>query len=120
MPHWNPNWQDVRWDHGVSDAAIAALERAASEIERLAGERARAVLMMLDEWRGEYRESFNERLRRADGEDVALADELRRAAQRVSRLSEQARIEQKRRERERDEWDRECERERNHNNKSAA
>jgi hypothetical protein len=109
----------VIWDHGASSAAIAALGRAASEVDRLAGERARAALMMLGEWRGEHRESFDARLRRADGEDTALADDLRRAAQEVARLSQRARDEQARRERERDEWERERERERRRNNPSA-
>ncbi|MEI7772500.1 MAG: hypothetical protein WCI67_21100, partial [Chloroflexales bacterium] len=112
MPSWNPNWQDVRWDHGASDAAISALGRAASEVDHLAGERARAALTMLGEWRGEHRQSFDDRLRRADGEDVALADDLRRAAHDLARLGQQARDEQARRERERAEWDRECEGER--------
>jgi hypothetical protein len=74
---------------------------------------------MLGEWRGEHRESFNERLRQADGEDTALVGDLRRAAQEVSRLSQQAREEQARRERERDEWDRECESERRRDKQSA-
>jgi hypothetical protein len=120
MPNWSPNWQDVRWDHGASDAAIAALRRAASEVDRQAGERARAALTMLGEWRGAHRLTFDERLRRADAEDTALAGDLRRAAQQVARLAQQAREEQSRRERERDEWERECEREdRRRDNKSA-
>jgi hypothetical protein len=85
----------------------------------MAGERARAALMLLGEWRGEHRESFNTRLRQADGEDTALADDLRRAAQEVARLSQQARDEQARREREREEWERERESERRRSNPSA-
>ncbi|MBX0330383.1 hypothetical protein K2Z83_22235 [Oscillochloris sp. ZM17-4] len=112
MPSWQPNWQDVIWDHGAADAAVAALGRAASEIDRAAGERARAALTLLGEWRGAHRLSFDDQLRRADGEDQALAGDLRRAAQEVSRLSQQAREEQARRVYDRAEWRRECERER--------
>ncbi|NTW97874.1 MAG: hypothetical protein HGB28_04915 [Oscillochloris sp.] len=102
-----PNWQDVCWDHGASDAAIAALGRAASEIDRMAGERARVALAVLGEWRGEHRERFNERLRQADTADASLAGDLRRASQEVARLSQQAREEQSRRERERAAWEEE-------------
>lgn len=111
MPNWNPNWQNVRWDHAAAAAAIVALNRAAAEVDRLAGERAGAALVVLGEWRGGHREDFNEQLQRAAAADRDLAADLRRAAGELARLGQQARTEQARRERERDEWRRECERE---------
>lgn len=100
-----PNWQDVCWDYGAADAAISALNRAAGEIERMSGERARVAISVLSEWRGGHREHFNQRLRQVDWEDSALSSALRRAGQEIAYLSQQAREEQARRERERAEWE---------------
>jgi hypothetical protein len=112
MSREEPNWEDVRWNYGAADVARGALHRAAAEIERLAGERARAALTGLDEWQGAHRETLNGRLRQADREDVALADDLRRAADSIARASQRARAEQANRERERREWERERDRRR--------
>lgn len=106
-----PNWQDVCWNHGAADAAIGALNRVASELERLAGERVRMAHSLLAEWRGKRRNEFDQRMRQFDHEDATLAQDLRWAAQEVARLSEMAREEQARRERERAEWEAEQERE---------
>jgi len=86
----------------------------------MTGERARVARTLLGEWRGAHRESFDERLRRAGGDDTALAGDLRRAAQMLARLSQRAREEQARRVRERAEWERERERERRRAREDAA
>ncbi len=107
MPNWNPNWQDVRWDHGAATEAVAALRRAAAELDHAATERFRAALQATAEWRGVHRCTFDAGLQRS----LAVARDLVRsyhaAAERIVQASQWARDEQHRRERERERWRRE-------------
>lgn len=108
MPDWEPNWQDVRWNHGVAAETAAALQRSAEALEQTAAERTRAVMALLSDWQGTYRMQNDEQLRQVEARDRDLAAALRRAAARVLDADRRARIEQARREREREEWEREA------------
>ena len=97
-----PGWQDVKWDHGAADTAIAALRRAAAELRRTVGERAGVARTATAEWKGAHRETFDDYLRRALYEAEELAHRYDEAAARIARAGERAREEQRHRERERE------------------
>lgn len=104
MPNWQPNWENVRWNHGVAEAAIAALRHAADLLDQTSSERLRVADEARLEWRGRYRDrfdgQFSQILRRAS----ELASKCRAAAGRVASADQRAYEEQIRRERERERW----------------
>ncbi len=107
MPNWSPNWENVRWDWGAADAAMAALRRAADRLDATANEHVRAAAPAQAEWRGARRLRFDDDLATTVHKEHALADECRRMAGRISDASSAARREQDKRERERRRWEEE-------------
>lgn len=104
MPIWSPNWNAVRWDWGAADGAIGRLRHAADLLEELTAERERAAAEAQREWRGKYREEFDEKLNQLVRRALDLANEFREAANRIAWASQMAWEEQQRRERERARW----------------
>ncbi len=104
MPNWQPNWNDVRWDWGAASAAASSLRRAADKIEALTAQRQRAAAEAQREWRGRYREEFDEQLRTMLRRAQELAAEFRYMAHRIEQASQNAWAEQRRREAERRRW----------------
>ena len=109
MPNWEPNWQDVCWDHGAARDAISALRRVADSLDQTAAERARVAQDATEQWRGRYREEFDEHLERMLRRAHDLAREYRDASNNIARADQGAYEEQRRRERERERWRREKE-----------
>jgi site-specific recombinase len=107
MPNWQPNWQNVRWDWGAADEAATALRRAADRLEQSASDRSAVAREAQAEWRGTYRERFDEHLSRILRGAHDLASQCREAASRIARASQQAADEQRHREQERERWQRE-------------
>jgi uncharacterized protein YukE len=105
--HDEPNWEDVRWDHHVSDEAATALGRAAAEIEQLLAEEAQRAAKELPEWQGAAYERFRERRLILRDELHEIAAACRAATGEVRRAAARAREEQARREREREAWEEE-------------
>ena len=104
MPNWQPNWENVRWNHGAAEAAIAALRRAADMLDHTATDRARVADEAKVEWRGRYREEFDGQLAQMLRRAHELANEYRTAAGQIAGASQRAQEEQNRRERERERW----------------
>jgi uncharacterized protein YukE len=107
MPNWQPNWQDVRWNYGAADAAASALRRIADMLDETASKRADLAREAQAEWRGQFREVFDQELERLLRRAGELAHECREAANRIAQASQRARDEQAHRERERARWWRE-------------
>jgi hypothetical protein len=99
--------RDVRWDHGAAAAAIAALRRAADELEGVSADCGRAARVATAHWLGQHRLGFALRRRALDAEGQELAAECRAAAGAVATADRRAREEQARRERVREERARE-------------
>lgn len=97
----------MRWDHGAAGQAIAALRRAAHEIERGAADTARSSWEIAAMWRGQHRATYDLRRRALEVEARDLAADCRAAAGAIAAADQRAREEQARREREREEWERE-------------
>ena len=104
MPGWQPNWDDVAWDWGAANEAMNALRRAADMLDQTAYERKRKADQATAEWRGVYREEFDEDLRGILTRARDLARDFRDIANRISRASGDARREQDHREEERERW----------------
>lgn len=104
MPNWQPNWNDVVWDHQASSAAATALCRAADEVERAARQRAAAAAQATAAWLGGHRLTFGDELGRLQRAAAELAALYRDAASRVGQAAARAAEEQRRRERERERW----------------
>lgn len=104
MPNWQPNWENVQWDHGAAEAAIAALRRAADLVDQTTGDRERVANEARAEWRGRYREQFDEQFGQMTNQARQLTGEYRNVANQIARASQWAHEEQMRRERERERW----------------
>lgn len=107
MPNWQPNWNNVVWDWGAAAAAAQELRRMADRLDQSAEERRQLAGVAQAEWRGRYRDEFDVDLEKMLREAGNLAAELRAAADRIDRASEDARQEQARRERDRARWQQE-------------
>lgn len=107
MPNWQPNWNNVRWDWGAANAASAALRRSADKLDTFAHERSRVAGDAQREWRGRYRQEFDQQLQAMLNRSANLAAEMRHAAGRIDQASSRAWEEQRHRERERERWHRE-------------
>lgn len=104
MPNWQPDWQDVRWNHDASEQAASELRRVADEIDRACFERSRAAEQATREWRGVYRRKFDDELRDILRRGRALAEDYRAAAARIDAAAQRAREEQARRVQGRQRW----------------
>ncbi len=111
MPNWQPNWEDVRWDWGAADHAANTLRNAADTLDRMAYDRMGWAREAQAEWRGRFREMFDQNFDGDLRDAHRLGNEMREMADRINRLSRQARAEQDHRECERDRWRREKEEE---------
>jgi len=107
MPNWQPNWNDVRWNWAAADAA--ALRGAANLLDGTADERVRVAGEAQAQWRGLYRDRFDNELAQIVSRGHTLASECRAAADRVASANQRAADEQRHRERERERWRREKE-----------
>jgi|YNPBryantNP2012_1023418.scaffolds.fasta_scaffold00636_1 uncharacterized protein YukE len=96
-------WQDVRWDHGAAAEAVAALQRAAGEIDRSLAEIGQTSREAATDWLGPHRQHFDSWRGRVQTELSSIAAACRQAAAAVQQASARAQEEQARREREREE-----------------
>ena len=111
MPNWQPNWNNVHWDWGAADEAVNALRRAADLLDRSVQERLSVAREAQREWRGRYREQFDEDLARIVARARVLAAQFRDAAGRIAAASQRAYEEQRHRQAEWERWEREREEE---------
>jgi hypothetical protein len=107
MSRWDePNYEDVRWDHGAAAEVIGALRRTAAEVEQAVAEGEHLASAALKLWLGSHAIEFALRRGTLSTQGRDLAADCRAAAAAVAAADERARAEQARREREREEWER--------------
>jgi membrane-bound lytic murein transglycosylase len=104
MPNWEPNWHDVKWDHGAAAEAAHALESAAASLDESAHRRRQVADQAREEWRGRKREEFDMQLDKMLRRAAELAAEFRAKASEICRADQRAFEEQRRRELERERW----------------
>ncbi len=107
MPNWEPNRNNVRWDHAAAAEAARELERVAGFLEETRHRRSQMADEARVEWRGRCRDEFDERLSRTLHRAVDLAEELRAKAAEIRAADRHAYAEQRRRELERERWEHE-------------
>jgi len=104
MPNWQPNWNNVRWNHFVAEQAIRALEDAANLVDDSLSERRRVAYVATAIWRGRHRQTFDGHFKEIELRSCSLATQLRQKADEIRRQDVAAYEEQRRRERERQRW----------------
>ena len=104
MPGWQPNWTDVRFDHGAAAQAIVELEATARVLVETGGDLARSADIAQQEWRGRYRQRFDDERAALERERESLIGGLRADADRIRQAAEAATYEQRRREDDRGRW----------------
>ena len=107
MPNWQPNWNNVSWKWDAARAAASELRRTADRLDQTAHERQQVAAEAQLEWRGRFREEFDERLRDLLSRARSMAAEFRDVANRIDSASNRTYYEQRRRESERRRWQQE-------------
>ena len=104
MPGWQPNWEDVRFDHAGAQEAAAECDACAAFLDGRQAALGPAIAAARVEWRGLHRQRFDDETDLLDHEARGLADELRLTAARIRADADAARAEQRRRELDRERW----------------
>ncbi|HYZ99934.1 MAG TPA: hypothetical protein VE575_14335 [Acidimicrobiales bacterium] len=113
MPDWQPNWDDVDFDHARTQAAIDECERAAGALDTVV-DGLHGAHRQLDSdgaWRGRYRDDYDTEQPAIVDDAVATRDALRALALAISDAAGAATAEQARREADRERWREERDRE---------
>lgn len=111
MPDWQPNWDDVVFDHAAADEAAAACRAAARQIDEVRGEMPGHRTTALEEWRGRYADDFDVEEVAVGRELDAVAADLRALARSIDAAAEAATTEQSNRAADRVRWREELEEE---------
>ena len=104
MPAWQPNWEDVRFDHAGAQEAALECDACAAFLDGRHVALGPAIAAARVEWRGVHRQRFDDETATLDRESDVLADELRLTAARIRAEADAARVEQRRRELDRERW----------------
>ncbi len=102
-----PNWNDVRWNSEVARQAEWALRDKARLLDETITHRVEMADRARLEWRGRYRDEFDQKLNGMVSRGRQLANEMRAKADEIRRATTRAEAEQRRREEERRRWERE-------------
>jgi ABC-type transporter Mla subunit MlaD len=90
-------WDDVRWNWGASDAAIAELNRMADLLNGTASERRQVAAQAQALWLGVFRDRFDGELAGLLSQAQSLANDCRDAAGRIAQAAARAWAEEQRR-----------------------
>ena len=104
MPAWQPNWEDVRFDHAGAQEAALECDACAAFLDGRHVALGPAIAAARVEWRGVHRQRFDDETATLDRESDVLADELRLTAARIRAEADEARVGQRRRELDRERW----------------
>src|SRR5207248_8848206 len=103
-PPWQPNLNNVRFDPGLAQNAISALNNAAAEVEAVTKGRTDLADTARKHWAGRYRKEFDGRFDDTTRAAARLAADLRQAAANLQQATMAAQQEQQARVHQRDAW----------------
>lgn len=102
MPDWQPNWNDVDFDHGKATAAAAECRSSARAVDSaLSG---LAGLPNTDHWVGKYKDDWSDDKAPTETDLRGTRDDLRALARAIDQAATDASAEQTHREEERERW----------------
>lgn len=106
MPTWQPNWEDVQFDHAAAQAAITECNLAAGALDNsLAGlDGAVTALASNGSWHGAYQAEYDTAQQNLRAEFPTTRAALAQLATDIATAATNARNEQAHRESERDRW----------------
>jgi hypothetical protein len=106
MPDWQPDWEDVVFDHAAAQAAIAECEHSASALDTAFTGVAQADTRLGTDgaWTGRYQREYDTERSALSTDAAAVAEDLRSLAGGIRSAAEDAAAEQTRRESERQRW----------------
>jgi len=106
MPNWQPEWEDVVFDHAAADAAVAECNLAAGALDNAnAGLATAAATLVTDGmWYGMHQVHYDVAEQRLQQAMPLTAVDLRRLASDITWAATRARTEQTHRESERARW----------------
>ncbi len=106
MPDWQPNWDDVEFDHGAAQAAITQCQLSAGALDTAFTGVSTAVSRLAADgaWTGAYQVEFDGARTTVSTDASGTADDLRRLATAIAIAATKATAEQTRRENDRDRW----------------
>lgn len=114
MPNWQPNWEDVKFDHAKAQAAIDQCNNSAGALDNALTGWATALgaLTTNGQWVGAYRDQFDTAIPGFEQDANDTRDALRQLAGQITTAAGQATTEQARRVADRERWQQEAEQER--------
>jgi hypothetical protein len=102
VPDWQPNWNDVVFDHGTATAAAEECRSSARAIDTaLAG---LDHLPVTDHWIGRYKDDWSDDQGPTRNDLTGTRDDLRALARAIDQAATDARAEQTHRTGERERW----------------
>lgn len=109
MPDWQPNWEDVAFDHAAAQAAISQCKLSAGALDTGFTGFAQAVTALRTNgaWTGAYQSDYDGAQGRLGTDAGHTAGDLRTLASAIEAAAGKAKAEQTRREQDRARWRRE-------------
>jgi len=104
VPSWQPNWEDVRFDHAAAVEAAEACRRGATTADATAQAVTAAAPSASRDWSGSLSDDFRRELPELGDELSARHGELNALARQIEAAGDEARAEQARREQQRERW----------------
>jgi uncharacterized protein YukE len=112
-PNWQPNWDDVDFDHAKARAAADACRQAVGALTTVVDGFATAQGTLVTEasWEGRFRDDYDGEHPKVIAEAIDTRQALRDLARAIETAAGEASAEQTRREADRERWRQEYERE---------
>lgn len=104
MPSWQPIWEDVSFDFVAAEDAIAECHSCARYLDERSAVLGPPIQAAREQWRGRFRNEFDDEIAELEREAASAAAELRFVAAQIQGDCVEAREEQRRREAMRQQW----------------
>jgi hypothetical protein len=104
MPSWQPNWDDVRFDHGAAKEAIATCTAAIEQLGNVRHAHVNAATSARTDWTGSASSRFDEQRTAVDAAIDGARDALDAAIAAIEAAIDEAHAEQRHRVSERQRW----------------